>query len=210
MSFKPGNFYHVYNCGNNKQKIFFTKDNYLFFKNKMRKELIPCCSVLAYCLMPNHFHLLIYFDFKDIRFRESIKMESLDRKIGTLQSSYTRAVNNQQNRTGSLFQAKFKMVEITDKKRALYCLHYIHQNPVKAALTKSPAGWEFSSFGEYQSRENGLCDKVLAEQLLGLPLDVTDFGNESEQIGNNAYVFGRLNEEEGWEKSSDHEAWSDD
>jgi putative transposase len=59
MHFENGHLYHIYNQGNNKQKIFFDRDNYVFFLRKIRTHMLPYCDVLAYCLMPNHFHLMV-------------------------------------------------------------------------------------------------------------------------------------------------------
>ncbi|PWS31653.1 hypothetical protein DF947_13790 [Pedobacter paludis] len=59
MNFNGGTVYHIYNRGNNSQQIFFNNDNYLFFLRKLKKELLPFCNLLCYCLMPNHFHLMI-------------------------------------------------------------------------------------------------------------------------------------------------------
>jgi putative transposase len=55
MTIEPHQLYHVYNRGNNKQKIFFEKENALDFLRRIRKYLSPNCEILAYCLMPNHF-----------------------------------------------------------------------------------------------------------------------------------------------------------
>lgn len=52
--------YHIYNQGNNRQKIFFSRDNYLYFLEKVNKLLLPYVDVIAWCLMPNHFHFLVY------------------------------------------------------------------------------------------------------------------------------------------------------
>lgn len=57
--FHVNQIYHVFNQGNNRQKIFLEHENYLFFLRKVRKYLIPYCDFLCYCLMPNHFHFLI-------------------------------------------------------------------------------------------------------------------------------------------------------
>ena len=59
MDFAEGHIYHVYNRGNNSQTVFFTHENYLFFLEKLRKYILQHADVLAWCLMPNHFHLMI-------------------------------------------------------------------------------------------------------------------------------------------------------
>lgn len=60
MQFEDNQWYHVYNRGNNRQRIYFTTENYLFFIRKIRRQITPLANVIAYCLMPNHFHLLIH------------------------------------------------------------------------------------------------------------------------------------------------------
>ncbi len=60
MYFERGYLYHIYNQGNNRQKIFFKKENYIFFLRKMKKYLLPYVDVVAWCLMPNHFHLMVF------------------------------------------------------------------------------------------------------------------------------------------------------
>lgn len=59
MHFETGDIYHIYNQGNNRQRIFFDRENYLFFLRKMREHLLPHVNILAYCLMPNHFHWMV-------------------------------------------------------------------------------------------------------------------------------------------------------
>jgi putative transposase len=59
MDFAEGHIYHVYNRGNNSQTVFFNHENYLFFLEKLRKYILPHTDILAWCLMPNHFHLMI-------------------------------------------------------------------------------------------------------------------------------------------------------
>ncbi|MFD1470715.1 hypothetical protein ACFQ48_20990, partial [Hymenobacter caeli] len=58
MHFEAGQLYHVYNRGNNGQQVLFTPDHYLHFLHKLRAQIRPHCQILAYCLMPNYFHLL--------------------------------------------------------------------------------------------------------------------------------------------------------
>lgn len=59
MHFEATGIYHVYNQGNNRQAIFFNRENYLFFTHKIRQHILPYADVLAWCLMPNHFHLMV-------------------------------------------------------------------------------------------------------------------------------------------------------
>ena len=68
MYFESNHIYHIYNRGNNSQNIFFTRDNYLFFLEKIRKHILPYADVLAWCLMPNHFHLMVYVKVTELRF----------------------------------------------------------------------------------------------------------------------------------------------
>jgi len=169
MKFSPNTFYHIFNRGNNKQKIFFHEKNYQFFLRKIVECLCPNCQIIAYCLMPNHFHLLIYVE--DVKNLPSGKMQILERKIGTLQSSYTRAINIQEKRTGSLFQPKCKALEISTQ-HAAACFHYIHQNPLKAGRCRSLDAWRYSSFNEYSDSDTftkAICTREVAYNLLGIP-----------------------------------------
>jgi len=93
MHLIAGEFYHIYNRGNNKQRIFFTDDNYLFFLKKIREQLLPVADIVAYCLMPNHFHILIRATEESIKERKSFggkSMQEFAYRIGVTLSSYTR------------------------------------------------------------------------------------------------------------------------
>ncbi len=71
MHLFPNEFYHIYNRSNNRQKIFFTNENYLFFLQKIKKHIAPVSKVIAYCLMPDHFHMLIMATETTIKQRSS-------------------------------------------------------------------------------------------------------------------------------------------
>jgi len=174
MNFQPGSIYHVYNQGNNKEPLFFNRDNYLYFLKKMRSSLIPYSDLLAYCLMPNHFHWLI--KVKDDLVEDKNLHHPLVRKIANLLSSYTQAVNKQQNRSGSLFRSKTKSKKIDDLYYALTCFLYIHQNPLRAELSINLDDWMFSSYRDYAGiRKGDLCNMKLAIELFELPKSVTEF-----------------------------------
>ena len=107
MNFVQGEFYHVYNRGNNRQPIFFNERNYLFFLKKVREQLLPFSEIIAYCLMPNHFHFLLRANEEGLKEKNSFggkSMQELAYRIGILLSSYSQAINRQNKTTGSLFQ----------------------------------------------------------------------------------------------------------
>jgi REP-associated tyrosine transposase len=194
MQFIDRGIYHIYNRGNNKQPIFFNDNNYLHFLKKVSKEIAPHCDILAYCLMPNHFHFLVQVRsllaqaFKQIDIKESISqngrisMQSerhpLSSAIGILLSSYSQAVNRQNGTTGSLFQQKTKAKFLDSINLGLTVFHYIHQNPIEAGLVQRMEDWEFSSFRDYAGLRSGtLCNRELAFELL--LLDRETFYEES-------------------------------
>jgi len=173
MEFFENELYHIYNRGNNKQKIFFIPDNYVYFLKKIRSYLLPHCDVLAYCLMPNHFHLLIHANERTVLNSNIGGKEKnvLSEAIRNLLSSYTQAINKQNNSTGSLFQqnTKSKCISKGSNLYGLICLHYIHQNAMKAKLVNTMEEWDFSSFRDYCGLRNGtLCNKELTIQLLDI------------------------------------------
>ena len=131
MIFEKGYLYHIYNQGNNKQKIFYNRENYLFFLKKVNKYILPYADVLAWCFMPNHFHLMVLVNevelYQGFTQSEALSInktnhsegltssQTLTRSkrtfndsIGILLRSYTRAVNKQEGITGSLFRKETK------------------------------------------------------------------------------------------------------
>jgi REP element-mobilizing transposase RayT len=173
MEFFENELYHIYNRGNNKQRIFFKPENYLFFLKKVRKYILPHCDILAWCLMPTHFHFLIYSGNKTL---QTLKVGGIEKNvmiegIRNLLSSYAQAINKQNKSTGSLFQqnTKAKLISKGSNLYDLYCLHYIHQNPIKAGIAARMEDWQYSSFNDYcGSRKGTLANMELAIRLLDL------------------------------------------
>ena len=182
MDLVANHIFHVYNRGNQRQTIFFEREHYLYFLRKVREYLRPHCSILAYCLMPNHFHLLIYANEQTIAPAEALRRHSDSPKVDMnnfahgmkmLLSSYTKGVNKQMGLSGSLFtqntKAKQVSSELAQEDYRLTGFHYIHQNPHTAGLVTDLADWEYSSFLDYAGLRAGtLCDMEVARQLLML------------------------------------------
>ena len=128
MQFEEGYIYHIYNQGNNRQKIFFNRENYLYFLRKINTYVKPYGDILAWCLMPNHFHLMVLVNklSKTYRFSETHRLSETQRlsvsqrhteprkersfndSIGIMLMAYTKALNKQENRTGKLFREQTK------------------------------------------------------------------------------------------------------
>jgi len=156
-----GEYYHVYNRGNNRQNIFFERENYLFFLRRLRKyligdtqgqtsevsetsEVLRWTTIVAYCLMPNHFHLLV-----------CPHDDELSRRMQRFSISYTKAMNKRYDRVGALFQGQFQAVHVDRNEYLLHLSRYFHLNPVEAGLVKCPEDWEFSSYRDYIGLRKG-------------------------------------------------------
>jgi len=146
IEFRAGFYYHLYNRGVNRQPIFFCDENWGFFIRRIRHYFLPeLIDILVYCLMPTHYHLLIY-----------LKIDDLSKRImQPFGVSYTKAVNKQQRRVGPLFQAPFQAVRVDKDEYLLHLSRYIHMNPVTAGLVERPEEWIFSSYRDYVGLREG-------------------------------------------------------
>ncbi len=171
--FASEEFYHIYNRGTEKRNIFSSPKDYERFKcllyacngtnnvhldilnqrNKQRGRTSlgllaefdrgnPLVDIGVYCLMPNHFHLILY----------EIEEGGISRFMQKLSTGYTMYFNRRYERTGALFQGKFKAIHIDNDIYLKYLISYIHLNPVKIIDLK----W----------KENGIKDRKKAEKYL--------------------------------------------
>ena len=140
MFFETGHLYHIFNQGNNRVPIFFSRENYLFFLRKINRFVLPYADILAWCLMPNHFHLMVYVHTTEYPVypidRENatpemlqagtVFLRSFNDSIGILQRSYTRAINLQNHSTGSLFRKNCKAVCLNPVNGVSPAFYYAH------------------------------------------------------------------------------------
>lgn len=142
----PKTYFHVLNRGNQKQTLFYKRDNYLFFLRKLKKYAgLHQIDVIAYCLMPNHFHLIL----------GAFEIAARSHCMHALQTSYAKAINKQQHRTGHLFQDSYQKIPVTTSEQMNHLSRYIHLNPLKAGLVTRIGTWPYSSCQEYIGMRNG-------------------------------------------------------
>ncbi len=171
MNFPIEGIYHVYNRGNNKQQIFFCREDYLHFLKLCHKYIASRSDILAWCLMPNHFHFILQVKAIGLTpfHQGGNEMPLISNGFQLLQSSYAKMINKRDNRTGSLFQQKTKSKLIEDNSYALTAFWYTHFNPVVAGLVSRMQDWEFTSFLDFcNARNTTLCNVELAKNLIGL------------------------------------------
>ncbi len=187
MDFSTGTVFHIFNRTNAGRLAFYCDRNYRYFHQKIARHIAPHASVLAYCLMPNHFHILL------VPKPTEEPSSRLNHAIGVALRSYTRALQNQEGFTGSLFQQHTKARCADDY--AQRCFHYIHQNPLHSGYVEALGEWTYSSFHEYtHSLDDAVCDVTLGRELLDLPRSPSAFSLFMRQARPvSEEVFGRSN-----------------
>lgn len=157
--------YHVYNRGVEKRDIFCNKNDYVVFLYFLKQYLLPLddpekdhstkervllrrsfkdrIEIMSFCLMPNHFHLVI---------RQKGKNDMAE-FMKCLTTSYSMYFNGKYERVGALFQGRYKACLVLSDDYLLHLSRYVHLNPVEAGLCKKTEEYEFSSYNDYISSE---------------------------------------------------------
>ena len=161
-----GNYYHVYNHANGNENLFKEIKNYIFFLEKASLHILPFVKLHAYCLLPNHFHFLVYVkEFEEIKSLPLFKLfqnlpieetqllieKKISKSFSNLFSSYAQSFNVMYRRKGSLFMPNMKADVIEDNNGICKVVHYIHTNPVHHGFVKRLEDWKFSSYNSYLS-----------------------------------------------------------
>ncbi len=194
-----GQIYHIYNRGSEKRSIYQDRRTFNRFlrsavyyqhagpKSKFSKFLKSIkelktdlkVEIIAYCLMPNHYHFLV----------KQLKDGGITEMFSKLGNSYTKYFNIKYDRVGPLFQGEFKAKLIEDDEQLLHVTRYIHLNPTVAYLTTRPEDYEWSSYREYISDSSGICNTKLTLGLIGskekyrlFVEDQIDYGRSLEYI----------------------------
>jgi REP element-mobilizing transposase RayT len=133
----PGHYYHFYNRGRSRLPIFLEEDNYRFVLRKIQYYLpILEVSMIAYCLLPNHYHFLVRQDGEQ-------RAGLLPQRVF---NSYSKAHNKRYWHSGTLFEGNYKVKPVADNSYLLHLCRYIHGNPVRHGLVTDPADWPYSNY----------------------------------------------------------------
>ncbi len=191
-SLLPGCLYHIYNHSNGNELLFKNDNNYLFFLARYTKFISPVADTFVYCLMPNHFHVLvqikneadIILEFNGKKAQEKydkLELQSekekfvslyVSKQFSNLFSSYSQAFNKMYNRMGSLFMKNFKRKIVNDDDYLLKLINYIHLNPVSHNFVQKPEDWKYSSYNSILSKKPTLVKRGEVIELFG---DVENF-----------------------------------
>ncbi len=153
--------YHIFNRGNNSENIFRKHDNYFYFLQQYDYYLNDYIETYAYCLLPNHFHLLVRvkdFETQKPELKKGLKTltevdEIVSELFRRLFTSYAKAINKQENRTGSLFQKNFKRIPVNNQAYFNQLIYYIHANPKRHGIIDDFKQYPYSSYGSILSNK---------------------------------------------------------
>jgi REP element-mobilizing transposase RayT len=133
-----GQYYHIYNRAIAKNPLFREDRNYNFFLSRIEIYLQPAVKLLAYCLMPNHYHFIL-----------KLTTNNLSAAMHKLALSYANSYNRVYDQKGHLFQGPFQRKQINDLDYLVHLSRYVHLNPLKANLVQTAEDWQYSSYQSY-------------------------------------------------------------
>lgn len=171
-------WYHIMNRGRARAKIFFDDNDYQkFIDLLLQLNRRYCFEIHAYCLMPNHYHLLI-----------RTPMPNLSNGMKHLNSTYTIYHNKKYKKDGALFRGRYKAIVVDAKNYLLRVSRYIHLNPVKASLAEYPNKYPWSSY-QFYSQKIDRPDWLYTNQILSC------FGNKQQKNKYSLFVIEKTDKE---------------
>ena len=148
---RHGAYYRIYTRGNNRIDLFREARNYPYFLGLYHTHMYPVVETYAYCLLKNHFHLLV-------RVRDqTAKLPS--KSFSNLLNAYARAFNTMYRRTDALFQSPFRRIPITSNTHLLRLVVYIHRNPQRHGMICDFHEWPHSSYHAMLARSPTLLQR---------------------------------------------------
>ena len=171
-----GNYYHIYNRGINSENLFKENRNHEYFLILYNKHIDPIAETFAWCLLKNHFHLLIRIKtleeiLETQKENEIKKLIAPHQSFGNLFNAYTKAINKGYNRHGALFERPFKRKLIDTDSYLRSVIKYIHYNPVNHGFCEHPIEYPWSS---YQTCVSEKTTKLKRDKVISLFKNIDD------------------------------------
>jgi len=165
-----GQYYHVFNRGNNREDIFKEERNYEYFAKLINRHVVPIADVYAYCFLINHFHLLVRIRTES-ELPQVVPVKSAtpppSQQFGNCFNAYAKSINVAYGRTGALFQRPFGRRLVRSQEYFTTLVKYIHLNPQSHGLTTSFQDWPHSSFGAFAWDDEQVVERATVVQLFG-------------------------------------------
>jgi REP element-mobilizing transposase RayT len=149
---KPGGFYHIFDRGVNRENIFLEERNYIHFLSLYATYIIPVAETYAYCLLRNHFHILVRIREPQTEAISKAASAHVSKAFNNFLTAYAKAFNKAYDRTGALFQHHFHRIPVPSYRYFSVLVLYIHHNPCKHGFVKDFQDWPFSSYHELASK----------------------------------------------------------
>ena len=187
---EKGNYYHIYNRGNNGIDVFFDTDSYYHFLRLYDKYISPIAETYAWCLLKNHFHILVYIKLDNEIDRSKLEYSTVEKpkvldpskQFGHLFNAYTQAINKKFNRTGALFEKPFERKQITSERYLQNVIYYIHNNPVQHGFVQQMNLYPWSSFESIVSDKPTKLKRQNVIDLYGTKFDFLDYHNTFQNL----------------------------
>jgi REP element-mobilizing transposase RayT len=146
VTWLPGHYYHIYNRGARQKTIFPDKESYFFALRRIQEySQRLAITVIAYCLLPNHYHFLVRQDGE-------APAGLLPQRVF---NSYTKAYNQQFQASGTLFERRYAAIQVLRDEYLRHLCFYIHSNPVKHTLVEEIEAWPYSNYLEWIGARRG-------------------------------------------------------
>ena len=183
-----GKYYHILNKAVGNELLFRTEKDYYYFLAKIEHYILPIADIYSYCLIPNHFHLLIKIKAEEninlqyLKIDDNLGYKVLQQTFGNFFNSYSKSYNKVYDRKGSLFLRPFKRILVEDESYLLSLITYIHRNPIHHKINKEYSDWKYSSYNAIVSNKSTKIKRMEVIDFFGSEEEFVIFHEDNKPI----------------------------